>query len=68
MVVEGQYVGSHWDNLHFEADINQVPADKLGGGQAARPFPQFSSIGIVQEAPEPACTRVFRTTTQLTSY
>jgi len=46
MVVEAQYVGSHWDNLHFEADINQVPADKLGGGQLARPFPQFSSIGI----------------------
>jgi hypothetical protein len=46
MVVEAQYVGSHWDNLHFEADINQVPVDKLGGGQAARPFPQFSSIGI----------------------
>jgi Carboxypeptidase regulatory-like domain len=46
MVVEAQYVGSHWDNLHFEADVNQVPADKLGGGQNARPFPQFSGIGI----------------------
>jgi len=45
MVVEGQYVGSHWSNLHFEADINQVPANALGGGQAARPYPQFSGIG-----------------------
>src|SRR6266567_3836674 len=45
MVLEGQYIGSHWENLHFEADINQVPANKLGGGQAARPFPQFSGIG-----------------------
>ena len=46
MVVEAQYVGSHWNNLEFEADINQVPADKLGGGQDARPYPQFSGIGI----------------------
>ena len=46
MVVEAQYVGSHWENEEFLADINQVPANKLGGGQAARPYPQFSSIGI----------------------
>jgi len=46
MVVEGQYVGSHWENEHFEADVNQVPANALGGGQAARPFPQFAGIGI----------------------
>jgi len=46
MVIEGQYVGSHWDNMEFEADINQLPANKLGGGQAARPYPQFSGIGI----------------------
>jgi hypothetical protein len=46
MVLEAQYVGSHWDNLMFEADINQVPANKLGGGQSARPYPQFSGIGI----------------------
>src|SRR5216684_3497470 len=45
MVLEGQYIGSHWDNLHFEADINQVPANKLGGGQNARPYPQFAGIG-----------------------
>ena len=41
MVVEAQYVGSHWDNEEFLADINQLPANKLGGGQAARPYPQF---------------------------
>jgi hypothetical protein len=46
MVLEGQYIGSHWDNLHFEADVNQVPANALGGGQSARPYPQFSGIGI----------------------
>jgi hypothetical protein len=46
MVVEAQYVGSHWNNLEFLADVNQVPANKLGGGQSARPYPQFSSIGI----------------------
>lgn len=46
MVAEAQYVGSHWDNLMFEADVNQVPANKLGGGSAARPFPQFTGIGV----------------------
>jgi Carboxypeptidase regulatory-like domain len=45
MVLEAAYVGSHWNNLMFEADINQVPADKLGGGQAARPYPQYLGIG-----------------------
>jgi len=46
MVAEAQYVGSHWENMMFEADINQLPANKLGQGQAARPFPQFSGIGV----------------------
>jgi hypothetical protein len=55
MVLEGQYVGSHWENLHFEADINQVPAGSLQQeapapgpnvpAQNLRPFPQFSGIG-----------------------
>src|SRR5258708_4221066 len=53
MVVEGQYVGSHWSNMHFEADINQVPAGSLlqegppsnTPAQSLRPFPQFSGIG-----------------------
>jgi Carboxypeptidase regulatory-like domain len=53
MVVEAQYVGSHWNNLHFEADINQVPAGSLlqegppsnTPAQNLRPFPQFSGIG-----------------------
>jgi hypothetical protein len=46
MVVEAQYVGNHWENQEFLADINQLPASKLGGGQSARPYPQFSGIGI----------------------
>jgi hypothetical protein len=46
MVAEAQYVGSHWENMMFEADINQLPANKLGQGQAARPYPQFSGIGV----------------------
>jgi hypothetical protein len=44
MVVEGQYVGSHWDNLHFETDINAVPSNALGSG--VRRYPQYTSIGI----------------------
>ena len=46
MVVEAQYVGSHWENMMFEADVNQLPASKLGQGQTARPYPQFSGIGV----------------------
>jgi hypothetical protein len=46
MVVEAQYAGNHWENQMFEADINQVPTNKLGDGQTARPYPQFSGIGI----------------------
>jgi len=45
MVLEATYVGSHWNNLMFITDDNQVPADKLGGGQAARPYPQYLGIG-----------------------
>jgi hypothetical protein len=46
MVAEGQYVGSHWGNMMFEADVNQLAANKLGQGQTARPYPQFSGIGV----------------------
>jgi hypothetical protein len=46
LVAEAQYVGSHWENMMFEADVNQLPANKLGQGQAARPYPQFSGIGV----------------------
>ena len=46
MVAEAQYVGSHWENMMFEADINQLPANKLGGTQVDRPYPQFSGIGV----------------------
>jgi Carboxypeptidase regulatory-like domain len=45
MTAEAAYVGSHGSGLQFQADINQVPANKLGGGQAARPFPQYLGIG-----------------------
>jgi len=45
-VAEGQYIGSHWENEHFEADINQLPANKLGQGQNARPYPQYLGIGV----------------------
>jgi hypothetical protein len=46
MVAEGQYVGSHWENMMFLADINQLSAANLGKGQTARPYPQFSGIGV----------------------
>jgi hypothetical protein len=52
MVVEGQYVGNHWDNMMFEADVNQLPADKLGCPSSpltpdlCRPFPQYLGIGV----------------------
>lgn len=45
MAGEAIYVGSHGSNLLFQADINQVPANRLGGGQAARPYPQYLGIG-----------------------
>jgi hypothetical protein len=46
MVLEAAYVGSHWNNLMFEEDINDLPADKLGGTAAERPYPQYLNIGI----------------------
>jgi hypothetical protein len=44
-VAEAAYVGSHGKGLQFQTDINQLPANKLGQGQAARPFPQYLGIG-----------------------
>ena len=52
MVAEGQYVGAHWENMMFLADINQLPASKLGtasqagGFNPGRPYPQFAGIGV----------------------
>jgi hypothetical protein len=46
MVAEAQYVGSHWENMMFLADDNQLSAANLGKGQTARPYPQFSGIGV----------------------
>ncbi len=45
LVAEAAYVGSHGNGLEFQSDINQVPANKLGLGQAARPYPQYLGIG-----------------------
>jgi hypothetical protein len=53
MVVEAEYVGNHWNNEEFLADINQVPAGSLYKealpnvtAQSLRPYPQFTGIGI----------------------
>lgn len=46
MVLEAQYVGSHWENQMFETDINSLSGSALGGSQANLPFPQYSNIGI----------------------
>ncbi len=46
MVAEGQYVGAHWENMMFLADDNQLSVANLGKGQSARPYPQFSGIGV----------------------
>lgn len=46
MVAEAQYVGSHWENMMFLSDINQLAEGNLGQGQAARPYPQFAGIGV----------------------
>ena len=45
VVVEAAYVGSHGNGLEFQEDINQLPANKLGQGNSARPFPQYLDIG-----------------------
>ena len=45
VVAEAAYVGSHGTGLEFQEDINQLPAGRLGQGQAARPFPQYVGIG-----------------------
>jgi hypothetical protein len=44
-VAEAAYVGSHANGLEFQSNINQLPASKLGQGQAARPYPQYVGIG-----------------------
>lgn len=45
MVLEAAYVGSHGNGLEFQENINQLPANKLGQGNAGRPFPQYLGIG-----------------------
>ena len=48
----------------FEADVNQLPANKLGQGQTARPYPQFSGIGVGSGGSRTGLTTVFRTMRQ----
>ena len=43
-VLDVGYVGNRGINLQFSRDLNQVPADKLGQGQDARPYPQFLQV------------------------
>lgn len=49
MVAQVAYVASHGDNLALQMDINQVPQNLLGPGNAQprRPYPQFQSINSV---------------------
>ena len=46
MVAEVSYVGTYGKNLSFFRDLNQVPQNKLGPGNAQlnRPYPQFQNI------------------------
>jgi len=47
MVVELAYVASHGHDLPWNADINQIPEDKLGPTDVAlgyRPYPQYAGI------------------------
>jgi hypothetical protein len=43
-VLDVGYVGNRGLNLQYTRDLNQVPPDKLGQGQSARPYPQFQQI------------------------
>ncbi len=45
LVAEAAYIGSHGTGLQFQSDINQLPANRLGEGQAGRPYPQYKGIG-----------------------
>jgi hypothetical protein len=44
VVLDVGYVGNRGVNLQYTRDLNQVPANKLGGGQNARPYPLFGQI------------------------
>jgi hypothetical protein len=45
IVAEISYVGNTATNLSFPRDLNQLPESKLGQGLAARPYPNFQSVG-----------------------
>lgn len=44
VVMDIGYVGNRDPRLQFGRDINQVPANKLGLGQSARPYPQYMNV------------------------
>ena len=44
LVLDVGYVGNRGINLQYTRDLNQVPANQLGQGQDARPYPQFNLI------------------------
>jgi len=44
LVLDVGYVGNHDGRLQFTRDINQVPENKLGEGQDARPYPQYMNV------------------------
>jgi len=44
VVLDVGYVGNRGVNLQYTRDMNQVPPDKLGQGQSARPYPLFAEI------------------------
>ena len=68
MVAEAQYVGSHWGNMMFEADVNQLPANKLGRGSRRRGRIRSSPASVLGPAAHvPAPTTAFRTTSRPSS-
>jgi hypothetical protein len=44
LTLDAAYVHTKGTHLAFTTDANQVPANELGGGQSARPYPQFGYI------------------------
>jgi hypothetical protein len=43
-VLDVGYAGNRGVNLQYSRDVNQVPPDKLGQGQSARPYPLFLQV------------------------
>jgi hypothetical protein len=47
IVAEVSYIGNKGTKLSFPRDLNQLPESQLGQGLAARPYPNFQSIGAM---------------------